>query len=236
VGDSNSEGQSRSTLNRWFFINAMRAALIAHGIDVQGPAVDIDDVVEPPLAEHGTLLATHRSPPLSAIAMRMMKVSQNVYAETLLKTMGAATGTPTLAGGRAAARSTVESWGVAPAGLIMIDGSGLSRYNLVTPETLVAVLTHVDHNPHLREPFEQTFPRWGQDGTLAARSKETTAANNIRAKTGTIANVRALSGYMKTADAEPLVFAILANNFETDAAVIDRADEAIIVRLAQFRR
>jgi serine-type D-Ala-D-Ala carboxypeptidase/endopeptidase (penicillin-binding protein 4) len=219
-----------------FFVNAMRTAFIKRGIDVQGPAMDIDDVVNPPVAQHGTVLAIYRSPALSAIAMRMMKVSQNVYAETLLKTMGAAMGAPTVAGGREAVRSTLQSWGIAPTAVVMIDGSGLSRYNLVTPETLVAILTHVDRDQRLREPFEQTLPVWGQDGTLGARSRDTAAASTVRAKTGSIANVRSLSGYVKTADAEPLVFAILANNFETAPDVIDRAEEAIVVQLASFKR
>jgi D-alanyl-D-alanine carboxypeptidase/D-alanyl-D-alanine-endopeptidase (penicillin-binding protein 4) len=219
-----------------FFVNALRAALISHGIDVQGPAADIDDLVNPPLSLAGTLLATYRSPRLSTIATRMMKFSQNLYAETLLKTIGAAAGAPTLAGGREAVRATVQSWGVMPTALVMIDGSGLSRNNLVTPEALVAILTHVDHDPRLHNSFEETLPVWGNDGTLGARSRDTTAANNARAKTGTIANVRTLSGYVNAADGERLVFSILANNFETAPDVVDRAEEAIVVRLANFRR
>ena len=64
----------------------------------------------------------------------------------------------------------------------------------------------------------------------------TSAEGNARAKTGSIANARALSGYVCTAEGEPLVFSILANNFETPASVIEQASDAIVVRLAQFRR
>ena len=219
-----------------FFVNVLRETLIAHGIDVKGPAVDIDDLTDPPSRDYATLLASYRSPPLSALATRMMKVSQNVYAETLLKTMGAVGETSTAAAGREAVRATVQPWGVSPTGLVMIDGSGLSRYNLVTPETIVTILTHVDSDQRLRGPFEDALPLGGRDGTLAGRLKGTPAENNARAKTGSLSNARALSGYVKSADGERIVFSLLANNFETAPDVIDTTADAIVVRLAQFRR
>ena len=66
--------------------------------------------------------------------------------------------------------------------------------------------------------------------------KGTAAEGNVRAKTGSMSNVRALSGYVTTADGEPLAFAILANNFETSADVVNHATDEIVVRLASFRR
>ncbi len=219
-----------------YFVNALRATLVAHGIDVQGAAVDIDDLPSSPSLSDATTIASYRSPPLSTLAIRMMKWSQNLYAETLLKTMGAAAGAPGIQGGREAVRSTLDSWAVSPTGLVMIDGSGLSRYNLVTPETLVAVLARARHVQGLRDTFEETLPIAGRDGTLQSRMKNTPAENNVRAKTGSIANARGVSGYVKAADGEPLVFSILANNFETLADEIDRATDAILVRLARFRR
>ncbi len=143
-----------------------------------------------------------------------MKVSQNLYAETFVKTMGAAAGAPTAAGGLAAARQTLEAWGVAPGALIMVDGSGLSRYDYITPEALVTILAHVDGDRRLRDPFEAALPIAGRDGTLTRRMKGTPAEGNVRAKTGSMANVRSLAGYVTTADGEPLAFAILANDFE----------------------
>jgi D-alanyl-D-alanine carboxypeptidase/D-alanyl-D-alanine-endopeptidase (penicillin-binding protein 4) len=218
-----------------FFVNALRATLIDHGIDVQGAAVDVDDLSSPP-PQVGTILVSHRSPPLSTLAVRMMKQSQNLYAETLLKTMGAVVGTPGTSGGREAVRLTLDLWGVSRTGLVMIDGSGLSRYNLITPETLVTIITRARRDQRLRGTFEETLPIAGRDGTLEGRMKNTPAENNVRAKTGSIANARGISGYVKTAEGEPLVFSILANNFETLADEIDRATDAILVRLARFKR
>src|SRR4029079_10675647 len=109
-------------------------------------------------------------------------------------------------------------------------------YDYVTPEALVTILTHIDRDDRLRGPFAASLPIAGRDGSLSNRMKGTPAEGNARAKTGSMSNVRALSGYVTTADGEPLAFAIIANNFETSAAPINRAADEIVVRLAQFRR
>jgi D-alanyl-D-alanine carboxypeptidase/D-alanyl-D-alanine-endopeptidase (penicillin-binding protein 4) len=219
-----------------FFVNALRAALIANGIDVRGPAVDIDDVRDAP-ATRGMPIVSYRSAPLSTLAIRLMKVSQNQYAETLLKTVGAAPGVvPAAAAGWRAAQAIFEGWGVAPGALIQRDGSGLTRYDFVTPDALVTILTHVDRDARLRDPFQASLPIAGRDGTLANRMKGTPAEGNARAKTGSMTAVRGTSGYVTGADGEPLVFAILANNYDVPAATITAAEDAIIVRLAQFHR
>jgi D-alanyl-D-alanine carboxypeptidase/D-alanyl-D-alanine-endopeptidase (penicillin-binding protein 4) len=219
-----------------FFATVLRSTLIAHGIDVRGPAVDIDDVSDAPRRDATSVLITYQSPTLAALATTLMKVSQNLYAETFLKTIGARAGTPTFAGGRAVARATLEPWGVSDGGLIMRDGSGLSRYNYVSPETLVTILTHVDRDARLRDPFESALPVGGRDGTLARRLAGTAADGKVHAKTGSISNARALSGFVTTADGERLVFSILTNSFEVPANVVEHAADAIVVRLATFSR
>ena len=219
-----------------FFVTALRNALTAQGIEVRGAAVDVDDLRDAPSPASGTVLVIHHSPPLSELATRLMKDSVNLYAETLLKTIGVASGAATFEGGRVAAAVTLQPWGVVPAGVIQVDGSGLSRYNYVTPETLVTVLMHIDRNDGMREPFEGSLPVAGRDGTLAARMKGTAAEGNARAKSGTLANVRSLAGYVTSADGEPLVFAIVANNFGTMPEVAIAAIDAIVVKLAEFKR
>jgi D-alanyl-D-alanine carboxypeptidase/D-alanyl-D-alanine-endopeptidase (penicillin-binding protein 4) len=219
-----------------FFVNAFRAALIANGIDVRGPAVDIDDVTDVPAARTAPIVS-YQSPPLSTLAVRLMKISQNLYAESFLKTLAAAPGTvPTAAAGWNVARTILEGWGVEPGALIQRDGSGLTRYDFVTPEALVTILTHVDRDPRLRQPFVASLPIAGRDGTLANRMKGTPAEGNARAKTGSMTAVRGTSGYVTTADGEPLVFSILVNGYESSGSTITAAEDAIIVRLAEFRR
>jgi D-alanyl-D-alanine carboxypeptidase/D-alanyl-D-alanine-endopeptidase (penicillin-binding protein 4) len=219
-----------------FFVTALREALIDHGIEVRGPAVRIDDVHDAPSPGNRVTLVTYRSPPLSALMLAPFKFSLNVHEETLLKTIGAATGTATFKAGRAAVRSTLQQWGVPQAGFIQVDGSGLSRYNYVTTDALVRTLAHVSRDAGLRGPFELALPMAGRDGTLSLRMRGTPAEGNARAKTGAVSNVRALAGYVTTADKEPVVFAILANNFEAPGDTVVQAIDAIVVRLAQFSR
>ena len=219
-----------------FFVNALRTALIAHGIDVRGPSVDIDDIRDAPARPDGAPLISHRSPPLSTLAIRLMKVSQNLYAETFLKTLAAGPATATTAAGRSIAQAALQAWGIGPDGLIQRDGSGLSRYDYVSPDAIVTILAHVDGQTSLKGPFRETLPIAGRDGSLSNRMKGTAAEGNARAKTGSMANVRGLSGYVATADGEPLVFSILANNFETAPDTITKTADAIVVRLAEFKR
>jgi D-alanyl-D-alanine carboxypeptidase/D-alanyl-D-alanine-endopeptidase (penicillin-binding protein 4) len=234
-------GSARATRNisvdnpTLYFVAALRDALIADGIDIRGPAVDIDEVADPPSRDRGTLLLTHRSPPLSTLAETMIKLSQNLYAETLLKSVGASAGAGTAEAGRRAAASVVREWGVEPADLVIADGSGLSRDNLATPEAIVTILTHVDRDDRLRAPFEAALPVAGRDGTLALRMRGTAAEGNARAKTGSFSNARGLSGFVRTADDEPLVFCIIVNNFGTSPEVVEQTMDAIVVRLASFR-
>lgn len=219
-----------------YFVNQLRDALEANGIDVLGVAADIDTLPHPPRRDEGTPFLTHRSPPLSALAATMMKLSQNLYAETLLKTLGGSNGPATADAGRATVRSTLEGWGIDVGEMIVADGSGLSRYNLATPAALVAILTHVARSDRLREPFEAALPLAGREGTLATHMTGTAAEGNARAKTGSFSNARAISGYVRAADGEPLVFSIIANNFGAAGEAVDAAQDAIVVKLAEFSR
>jgi D-alanyl-D-alanine carboxypeptidase/D-alanyl-D-alanine-endopeptidase (penicillin-binding protein 4) len=221
-----------------FFVESLRRALIERGLDVRGEAADVDDLHPAPPLARSLKVATHQSPPLSALAVRLMKVSQNQYAETFLKTLAlhtSAGGQATAAAARDLAQQLFEAWGVDGGSLIQRDGSGLSRYDYVTAEALATILVHLYEDPAARGPFTASLPVVG-DGTLANRLKGTAADGRLRAKTGSMSNVRAMAGYVDTADAEPLVFAIIANNFDSPPDVINGATDAMVVRLAEFSR
>ena len=209
-----------------FFVSAFRAALVAEGVEVIGDAVDIDEFPEKPDVAGARTLVSHRSPPLGQIAASMMRVSQNQYAETLLRTIG----------GREKARGVLKSWNIADDSYAIADGSGLSRYNYVTSDALVRILARMRADARHAAPFAATLPVAGRDGTLSNRLAGSPAAGKVRAKTGTVDNVRAIAGYVETATGETLVFSIIANNFTAPTSVIDAAADRALVRLATFSR
>jgi serine-type D-Ala-D-Ala carboxypeptidase/endopeptidase (penicillin-binding protein 4) len=207
-----------------FFASAFRHALIAAGVDVIGEAVDIDDFISKPDFGQARTLATHRSPPLSVLISSMMKVSQNQYAEMLMKAVG----------GRPAVHEILGAWGVPDASYVLADGSGLSRYNYVTSEALVRILERMKTDPIHASVFPMTLAVAGRDGTLSRRLAGTAAEGKVRAKTGTVDNVRAIAGYIETTDGQTLVFSIIANNFNVPNSVVDAAADEALVRLAAF--
>jgi D-alanyl-D-alanine carboxypeptidase/D-alanyl-D-alanine-endopeptidase (penicillin-binding protein 4) len=218
-----------------YFVGALRDALVQNGVQVGGEAVDIDDGHNADAAGPATEVVTHQSANLSAIAATMMKSSQNLYAETLLKTISSGTPAATRLG-RDAESATLRDWGLTESDVVIADGSGLSHYNLVTPHALVVLLSRMSDDPALRDPFVAALPVAGVDGSLSLRMRGTPAHGNARAKTGTLANARALSGYVRSANGEPLVFSLIANNFGSAADTVERAMDAIVVSLAEFRR
>jgi D-alanyl-D-alanine carboxypeptidase/D-alanyl-D-alanine-endopeptidase (penicillin-binding protein 4) len=209
-----------------FFANAFRGALVAAGVQVDKGALDMDYVLPTPDLTSARTLAVRRSPPLAQLAVSMMKVSQNQYAELLLKALG----------GRQVARERLAAMGIDEASYVMADGSGLSRYNYVTDETLVKLLRRFQQRPADAAAFATTLPIAGRDGTLAGRMAGTPAEGKVRAKTGTEDNLRAISGYVEDADGELLVFSIIANNFALPSAQVTAAADKALIRLATFKR
>jgi serine-type D-Ala-D-Ala carboxypeptidase/endopeptidase (penicillin-binding protein 4) len=219
-----------------YFVEAFRDVLSNHGIGVSGGAWDIDDLRAPPSTDGRTLIDRHLSAPLSVLAGYAMKVSQNFYGETFLKAIGAAAAPPgSAAHGRTAVAETLASWGLATDGLVMYDGSGLSRYDYVTADLIVGVLEHVWQDPVLRGPFAAALPVGGHDGTLEARMRTPELDRRVQAKTGTIANVRALSGFLDASGGDRLAFAMIANNFTAPSAQVDAVMEQALERLAAAR-
>ena len=117
----------------------------ASGIAVSGEAIDVDSLPAPPDVAGAETLVSYTSPPLSEIGKVLLKVSQNLYADTLLKAMGrpAAGGPATTRDGRKAVQEVLQGWGIAPDRYLQVDGSGLSRYNYLTADVLVTVLTRM---------------------------------------------------------------------------------------------
>lgn len=222
-----------------FLAHAFRTYLIGRGVSVLGDAVDLDDVTPETAQAPGSrsMVVRTESPTLREIAGVLMKVSQNLYAETLFKAMGVpAMGAGTARGGREAVARTVREWGLDDRSLVMADGSGLSRYNYVTPALLADILQRMYVDSRHKAAFRASLPIAGKDGTLSVRLRRTRAEANAAAKTGSISNVRSLSGYVETRDGEPLVFSILANGFVIPAATVNWIADLAVEVLANFTR
>jgi D-alanyl-D-alanine carboxypeptidase/D-alanyl-D-alanine-endopeptidase (penicillin-binding protein 4) len=177
-------------------------------------------------------LAVMTSPPLSEILPAVEKPSQNQIAEVLFKTLGlerASAGTAD-SGRRVVERQLIE-WGVDSTGFVVRDGSGLSRHDYLTPETIVRVLDAMRRHASF-SVFYDALPVAAVDGTIRNRMKGTAAEGNVRAKTGTLDKARALSGYVTTADGRQLLFSFLANNYTVRTRDVDSVVDAILARLA----
>lgn len=217
-----------------YFLSVLRETLRAEGISVQGEALDADDWptegAPPPIPDR--LLFTHASPPLAEVLPAMMLPSQNWIAESLLRALGAELrGDGSARGGVAVVDSLLTVWGVGPAPMRMVDGSGLSRYNLLSPALLAGVLRHMASAPDAGV-WLASLPLAGRTGTLAGRMTRPPLLENVRAKTGTLSNIRALSGYVDAAGGRRLVFSILLNHHRLSVADADRLMEAALAAVA----
>ncbi len=176
-----------------------------------------------------------QSAPLRDVLPLFEKPSQNQIGEMLLRSLGTLRGVASQDSGRAVVRETMRGWGIADDAYVYVDGSGLSRYNYVSPEMVAQVLTVMARHADFPVFFD-ALPIAGVDGTLETRMRGTAAAGNARGKTGSIANTRNVSGYVTTRDGERLVFVLLANHFTVPSAVPTRVQDRVIERLANFTR
>lgn len=212
---------------RTAYVSALSEALNEKGIVVSGEATDTVARLE--------TLVTLSSPPLSEVLKALNKPSQNQIAEMVFR----ATALEVVGIGRAdSARFLVErqiaEWGVPPTEAVIRDGSGLSRYNYISPRATVRVLDAMRKSPSFRAYYE-SMPVAGVDGTIRNRMKGTPAEGNVRAKTGSVAMARSLSGYVTTANDRLLIFSFLANNWTVNIRAVERVQDTIAARLAGMR-
>jgi D-alanyl-D-alanine carboxypeptidase/D-alanyl-D-alanine-endopeptidase (penicillin-binding protein 4) len=209
-----------------------RNALAAHGITVAGGT----EFRSTP--SDAQVLVSHQSMTLSQLLVPFLKLSNNMHAEVLIKSMGRkASGEGSWNAGLRALESKLSGLGADPLKMNLFDGSGLSRMDVLSPDLFVGILQSAKTKPW--------FPAWyaalpiaGQSdrmvgGTLRNRMGGTPAAGNVHAKTGSMTGVTALSGYVTTADGRNLVFSLLQNNFVS--GVPRDIEDAVAVRLASNR-
>jgi PBP4 family serine-type D-alanyl-D-alanine carboxypeptidase len=188
--------------------NIIKNAIEEAGIKVSGPVV-LDKV-----PRWANIIYTHYSDPLSSIITEYNKNSVNIIGENIMKTLGAQyKGMPgTWDKGSVVISEFLNEVGIKN-GFKIVDGSGLSLLNRVSPETLTDILSYAYKNTLISSDFLESLPVAGVDGTLKKRFRQSDIQGRVMAKTGYLKNVRALSGYIFTKKGDVLVFSILSNGF-----------------------
>ena len=181
------------------------------------------------------IIASHQSPPLIEYLKIVNKKSHNLFADLTLKTIGRiVVGEGSYAAGSEVVRSFLsDEVKTDTAGVVIHDGSGLSGLSRVSAAVFVDVLKHMSQTA-LWDLYWETLPEAGNPRELR-RMYRTPAAGNLRAKTGTIRRVSALSGLVRSANGERILFSILANDLRSTSRA-KRVEDRIGVRLASFQR
>ncbi len=230
-----------------FFAHVLRESLLQSGIVVLGDPVDVDELSIRPNYSDPRLrrLATHASQPLSEIVMLVNKPSMNLYADMLIKTLAAEFPRPHDEDGEPGssklgleiAMGTFVQAGIDTSLIQLVDGSGLSHHNLITPNMTASLLQYMWGHPdaRVREAFLESLPLAGVEGTLRNRLKDGPAHRNLRGKTGSLSNVSSLSGYVDSADGHSLAFSMMANHFTTKTRAVRDAQDRIAGLLAGYR-
>jgi serine-type D-Ala-D-Ala carboxypeptidase/endopeptidase (penicillin-binding protein 4) len=180
-----------------------------------------------------TVLAEHVSTPLLDDIRVINKTSENLHAELALRLLGKVRGSDgSFEVGVAAMKQVLLQAGLKEDEFTFLDGSGLSRRDLVTPAATVQLLIYAARQPW-GAAFEESLPVSGVDGSLADRFKTTPAAGLIHAKTGSLNHVNALSGYGQTQSGRRFVFSIFCNNHNLPAGKVLAAIDAVMQLLVE---
>lgn len=201
---------------------------------LQKDGIQVDGAARTGVAPaNGAVLAEHDSVPMSQYIRLMNKPSDNLMAESLVRDLGAIRGKGgSFDDGRAVEQTFFErDMGIVPYDLVLYDGSGLSRLDMVTARAVVSLLVHMAHEPDFKAYYD-SLPIAGVDGTLRSRMRRTIAAGNVHAKTGTVAACHTISGYVTTRGGRLLAFSMLMNNFTCPTSEINKIQDAIALRLA----
>ncbi|MBC6419415.1 MAG: D-alanyl-D-alanine carboxypeptidase/D-alanyl-D-alanine-endopeptidase [Prochloron sp. SP5CPC1] len=199
-----------------YFLNTFHRVLLERGIEIGSGVVTHD-----PREHYGVPFLEITSPPLSLLLQKTNTESNNLYAETLFQ----------LLGGEEGVEEVLTGLGVASDSYALVDGSGLSRHNLLTPKGIVDTLRLIAGTQEW-EVFRESLPVAGVSGTLPNRFMNTKLF--MQAKTGTLTGVSALSGYLTIPGGETLVFSIMVNHSPESVRVLRRAMDDLVLLFSCF--
>ena len=239
-----------------FAARSLRGMLLARGVQVSGkaraqhrPPVDTSDFLptqQQPIALHPitlrniqspavgqNVLASHVSPPLGDDLVVTNKVSQNLHAEITLRTLGKLESSDgSLLEGTRVVRQFLISAGVIPTDFVIYDGCGLSVQDLVTPRAFTTLLSYAARQSW-GDAFRTSLPVGGVDGSLSSRFKQPLLDGKVFAKTGTLGEARALSGYLVAASGQTVIFSIMCTDHSPSPAADRAAMDKIVAAIAE---
>lgn len=206
---------------------ALARALEWVGIEVTG------DVLVGETPNGMSILLTHESDSVARVVYLMNKFSNNFMGEMLFRHVGAADGVFSDEGSQQTCMEVAKKLGVDTESIVFKNGSGLYDGNLVTPKQVVELLVGMrDHR--WSSEFEASLPIAGTDGTLSRRLREDSTAETLRGKTGTLNEVTALSGYLRTAGGRKVAYAIIFNDTPIYAWRLRSAQDDLAEAIAEF--
>ncbi len=232
------------------FMSILRSALNQRGIKIKGSTQIVSERIGVSNIPRGYVAAPDKapfeiarlqSPPFATVAANTLKPSQNLYTEIILRTIGEVVPVQAVTdprnssedAGHDVVKAFLKEANLNPDSLVLSDGSGLSRNDMITAESNVQLLTYMSKHKYA-SVWRDALPIAGVDGTLRNRLKNTVAENNLRAKTGSLSSAASLSGYVTTAAGENLVFAIIVNNYPSDTEPRTVCIDPIALLLASF--
>jgi D-alanyl-D-alanine carboxypeptidase/D-alanyl-D-alanine-endopeptidase (penicillin-binding protein 4) len=211
---------------------SIQAMLELRGIKIKGK------VKIGPMPMRGTIhVATHWSKPLAEIVSTLNKYSNNFMAEQILKTLGAELYDPpgSWEKGNRAIRELLLELGIQDGTFVLGNGSGLNDVNRVTPAQVTRVLESMYERFEVRPEFVASLAVAGNSGTITSRFANSPAVQRLRAKTGSLTGVSALSGYVVTQNDQVLAFSVMMNDYQGRARTMWHIQDRIGIALARFR-
>jgi D-alanyl-D-alanine carboxypeptidase/D-alanyl-D-alanine-endopeptidase (penicillin-binding protein 4) len=214
----------------WYTLTVLREKLESWGLRCNGILLDTVPHGAPEIAR-----CEHR---LDSVLTYMNLTSDNLSAENVLKAIAVQRwGTPgSAAAGAEAVKLFIGGIGIDTARVVIADGSGVSRYDLTSPAAITGLLASMKRRGDLFRTWYATLPVAGESGTIAGRMRGTPAQGNLRAKTGTLEGVSALSGFVTTADGEELAFSILMEHYPAGGREYRRVQDRIGAFMAGLKR
>ncbi len=215
-----------------------KEAVIRAGVEVTGNALDSDQIKG--YRKQSGLIWSHNSNPLSEILPLANKRSINLVAEHLLRTLGVKRNrdgevikSGSVDRGMQSINRFLKRLKIKSYRYHLVDGSGLSRYNLFRPEDLVKVLSSMRGHSDARV-FRSSLSRAGHDGTLRYRFHKTPLQGKVWAKTGTLSGIRTIAGHLKTPKGRELTFAVLVNNYASGKRKIRNRIDSLLIKAAEW--